>query len=59
MASGTQEALSTFGQGAQQAVEKVQSSVTSGVNNVTGVASDLSSQAQEVLQDTVQNLMSF
>ena len=51
----TKEALSTFGQGAQQAVENVQSSVAAGVNNVTGVASDLSSQAQEVLQDTVQN----
>ena len=44
----TKEALSTFGQG-------VKSSISVGADNVTGVASDLSDQTKEVLQDTAQN----
>lgn len=52
----TQDALINFGQGAKDAVASGASAVA---KNVTGVASDLSAQTDEVLQDTAQAVTAF
>ena len=52
----TQDALINFGQGAKDAVASGASAVA---KNVTGVASDLSTQTDEVLQDTAQAVTAF
>ncbi len=52
----TQDALINFGQGAKDAVASGASAIA---KNVTGVASDLSTQTDEVLQDTAQAVTAF